>query len=57
MSIVNRNFRRRVLSIGIAAALPMSAVADEQYDLLQQQVDLLKQQLQQVYESSPGVRC
>ena len=51
MRIVNRNFRRHMLSIAIAAALPMSAVADEKYDLLQQQVDLLKQQLLQVQES------
>lgn len=51
MSIVNRNFRRRILVLAIAAALPLSAVADEKYDLLQQQVDLLKQQLQRVEET------
>ncbi len=48
MSIVNRNFRRQVLALAIASTLPLSAVADEKYDLLQQQVDLLKQQLEQV---------
>ena len=51
MSMVNHNFRRRMLALAIAAALPLSAVADEKYDLLQQQVDLLKQQLQQVEET------
>jgi len=40
MSIVNRNFRRRMLTLAIAATLPLSAVADEKYDLLQEQVDL-----------------
>ena len=51
MSIVNCNFRRCVLTLAIAAALPLSAAADEKYDLLQQQVDLLKQQLQQVQDT------
>lgn len=50
MSIVKHNFRLRMLTLVIAAALPLSAVADEKYDLLQQQVDALQQQLQQVQE-------
>ncbi|GMR14801.1 MAG: hypothetical protein BMS9Abin30_0409 [Gammaproteobacteria bacterium] len=51
MSIVNRKFRRHMLTLAIAAALPFSAVADEKYDLLQQQVDALQQQLQQVQDA------
>ena len=51
MSIVNRKFRRHMLTLAIAATLPFSAVADDKYDLLQQQVDALQQQLQQVQEA------
>ena len=51
MSIVNRKFRRCMLTLAIAAALPLSAVADEKYDLLQQQVDALQQQLHQVQQA------
>ncbi len=51
MSIVNRKFRRCMLALAIAAALPISAVADEKYDLLQQQVDALQQQLHQVQQA------
>lgn len=51
MSIVNRNFRRCMLTLAIAAALPLTAVADEKYDLLQQQVDALQQQLHQVQQA------
>jgi len=48
MSTVKRKFRRQMLTLAIAVTLPFSAIADEKYDLLQQQVDALQQQLQQV---------
>lgn len=52
MRSVNCNyFRRYILIMVIATALPWSAIADEKYDLLQQQVDTLKQQLQQVQQA------
>jgi len=51
MSIVNRNLRRCILTMAIAAALPVSAIADEKYDLLKQQVEALKSQLEQVQET------
>lgn len=51
MRIVSRKLRRSTLVLAMAATLPLSAFADEKYDLLQQQVDVLKQQLQQVQET------
>ncbi len=39
-----------VLAIAMAMALPLSARADENYELLRAQVEALQQQLQQVQE-------
>jgi len=51
MSVVKRRFRRHMLAVAIAATLPLSAVADEKYDLLQKQVEELQQQLLKVQEA------
>jgi len=50
MSTVNRSWRLRTLTILLAMILPFSAVADEKYDLLKQQVENLQKQLEQVQE-------
>lgn len=51
MSQANSKWRQRILTISLAMALPLSAVADEDYDLLKQQVEALQQQLQEVQET------
>ncbi len=50
MSIVNRKFQRCALILAMAVAMPLSAVADEKFELLQQQVEALQKQLQEVQE-------
>jgi len=51
MSIDKRKFRRQMLALAIAVTLPLSAVADEKYDLLQKQVEELQQQLKLVQDA------
>ncbi len=51
MSIVYKTRRLGPLTILLAMMLPFSAVADEKYDLLKQQVELLQAQLEQVQET------
>ena len=51
MCTVKCKWQRQILILSMALVLPISVVADEKYDLLQQQVDVLQQQLQQVQEA------
>ncbi len=51
MSTVDKSWRLCMLTCLLAIILPLSANADEKYDLLQQQVDALQQQLKQVQEA------
>ncbi len=48
MSILNPKLRRPLVALAMAVTLPFSALADDKYDLLQQQVTALQQQLQEV---------
>lgn len=51
MSAVRRSQWQRSLAILLALALPLSAVADDNFDLLKQQVETLQQQLEQMQEA------
>jgi len=51
MSTVKIGQWQGLLVAVIAMALPLSAVADEKYDLLKQQVEMLQAQLEQVQET------
>ena len=51
MSTAKGSIWQSLLVISMSLALPLSAVADEKYDLLKQQVEVLKSQLEQVQET------
>ena len=51
MSTVKGSISQLLLVISISLALPLSANADEKYDLLLKQVETLKVQLEQVQEA------
>ena len=51
MKSVNGTVARRLIAIAVAMALPLSAMADDKYDLLKQQVEALKSQLALVQKS------
>ncbi len=51
MKIKGRNLKSYVLAMAVAMALPLSAMADEKYDLLQQQIGAMQKQLEQVQQA------
>ena len=51
MSVFRANTQRLLIAIVMAMALPLSAAADDNYELLKQQVEALKSQLEQVQKS------
>lgn len=51
MKSVNGDIGRLLIAIAMTMALPLSAMADDKYDLLKQQVETLKTQLEQVQKS------
>ena len=51
MSVFRGNTQRLLIAIVMAMALPLSAAADDNYELLKQQVEALKSQLEQVQKS------
>lgn len=51
MKPANGNVGRLLIAIAMAMALPLSAMADDKYDLLKEQVEILKSQLEQVQKS------